>query len=132
MTYTDRERREFFRLNYSQPLQYRTAGPIKETAASSRNISQTGILFRTETRPPEISSLLWLDLDIRTLKICQEIEGKALIFNNGLIGKVVRVEEDAEAANSFDVGVCFLRKDEAKNRDVQKLLAELESSQKSS
>ena len=128
MTYTDRERREFFRLNYTQPLQYKASKGLSDAAA--RNISQTGILFRTENRPPEISSLLWLDLDIRTLKICQEIEGKALIFNNGLIGKVVRVEEDAEGENSFDVGVCFLTKEDAKNREVQKLLAELESSQK--
>lgn len=134
MTYTDRERREFFRLNYTQPLQYKACQTNARGTVdgAGRNISQTGILFRTETRPPEISSLLWLNLDIRTLNICKEIEGKALIFNNGLIGKVVRVEEDAEGANSFDVGVCFLTKEDAKSRDVQKLLAELESSHKAS
>lgn len=133
MTFSERERREFFRLNYSQPLQYRTAQTgSAEAAGSSRNISQTGILFRTENRPPEISSLLWLNLDMRTLKICQEIEGKALVFNNGLIGKVVRVEEDTENNSGFDIGVCFLRKDEAKSRDVQTLIAELEKSQKAS
>ena len=132
MTYSERDRREFFRLNYSQPLQFRTCGhdSTATTEAASRNISPTGILLRTENRPPAISSLLWLDLDIRTLKICQEIEGKALIFNNGLIGKVVRVEEDPEGENSFDVGVCFVRKDESKSRDVQRLIAELESPQK--
>jgi len=49
---------------------------------------------------------------MRTLKICQEIESRALIFNKGVLGKVVRVEEDTQRNNTYDVGVCFLRKDQ--------------------
>ena len=124
MTYTDRERREFFRLNYTQPLQYKISDSKNAAAASAsaKNISQTGILFRTEDSPPQISSLLWLNVDIRTLKICQEIESKALIFNNGVLGKVVRVEEDTKHGNTYDVGVCFLRKDQKDSREVQQIL----------
>ena len=61
-----------------------------------------------------------MNLDMRTLKICQEIESKALIFNNGVLGKVVRVEEESD--NAYDVGVCFLRKDHQDSAEVQKVL----------
>ena len=90
-----------------------------------RNISQSGILFQTEQEPPQLSSIVWLNLDIRTLKICQEIESRALIFNNGILGKVVRVEEDLDAANAYDVGVCFLKKDQRGSAEVEELIRTL-------
>lgn len=95
---------------------------------STRNISQSGILFQTENRPPQLSSILWMSLDMRTLKICQEIEAKALIFNNGVLGKVVRVEEDTDNNNTYDVGVCFLRKDQKDTNEVQQILSTLAQS----
>ena len=121
------ERREFFRLNFTGPVQYKSydgkqAKP-QATEATSRNISQSGILFQTTSRPPAMSSILWLDLDLRTLKICQEIESRALIFNNGLLGRVVRVEEDPANANAYDVGVCFLTKNQKDSREVQQILS---------
>ena len=121
------DRREFFRLKFSAPLEYKAYDQAAEQASSSAfgrtdNISQSGILFQTEGRPPQLSSIVWMNLDMRTLKICQEIESKALIFNNGVIGKVVRVEEDPETGKTYDVGVCFLKKDQRDSRDVQELL----------
>ena len=134
MTQSDPERREFFRLNYKTPIQFKSyevknlpksaklAGPLEGT---TRNISQNGVLFQTEENPPQLSSIVWMNLDMRTLKICQEIEGKAIIFNNGVLGKVVRVEEDAKSGNTYDVGVCFLRKDQKESREVQQALSQL-------
>ena len=119
----DVERREFFRLNFKTPLKFK-AYSEKGSVGSSRNISQSGILFQTE-EAPKLSSLLWLNLDIRTLKICQEIEARALVINSGLVGKVVRVEEDPNSDNAYDVGVCFVKKDEQANREVQELLRTL-------
>ena len=131
MASIDQERREFFRLNFTTPIRFKTCD-IKQiekkspadTAldGSTRNISQAGILFQTENEPPQLSSILWMNLDMRTLKICQEIESKALIFNNGVLGKVVRVEEDAHNDNAYDIGVCFLRKDQKDSKEVQELL----------
>lgn len=128
MASIDQERREFFRLNFTTPVRFKPV-EIKalqktETSdslqGSTRNISQSGILFQTENKPPKLSSILWMNLDMRTLKICQEIESKALIFNNGVLGKVVRVEEDPN--NTYDVGVCFLRKDHKDTAEVKKIL----------
>ena len=131
----DQERREFFRLNFTTPIRFKTCDikALQEKApivgsldGSTRNISQSGILFQTENRPPQLSSILWMDLDMRTLKICQEIESKALIFNNGVLGKVVRVEEDTNNDNAYDVGVCFLRKDQKDSQEVQQILSAIE------
>ena len=131
MASIDQERREFFRLNFTTPIRFKTCD-IKKLQkntsvesgldGSTRNISQAGILFQTENEPPQLSSILWMNLDMRTLKICQEIESKALIFNNGVLGKVVRVEEDTHNDNAYDIGVCFLRKDQKDSKEVQQIL----------
>lgn len=127
------ERRQFFRLHFNTPLQFKSYSAKEKTAGTTQpvlrgntqNISQSGVLFRTGERPPQLSSIVWMDLDIRTLKICQEIEERALIFNNGLLGKVVRVEEDEKQSDTYDVGVCFLTQDQKNSREVQQILTEL-------
>lgn len=119
-----KDRREFFRVPYTSALKYK-AYTEKGSTAQAENISESGILFQT-SEPPKLSSVLWLNLDMRTLKICQEIESRALIFNNGVLGRVVRVEEDSEnAGKGYDVGVCFLRKDQRNAEGVEELLKTL-------
>ncbi len=126
MTQSDRivEKREFFRLDFTAGLEFKSYQPEEglESKAMVQNVSQSGVLFSTQSSPPAISSILWMNMDIRTLKICQEIENRALIFNKGLLGKVVRVEEDARTGKSYDVGVCFLTRDQQNSRDVQAIL----------
>ncbi len=116
----EKDRREFFRVPFRNPLKYK-AYSEKQATATTENISQSGILFQTE-EAPKLSSVLWLSLDIRTLKICQEIEARALIFNNGVLGRVVRVEEDSNSGKGYDVGVCFLKKDQRNTVEVEQLL----------
>lgn len=118
------DRREFFRVPYANSLRYKACNETG-TTATAQNISQSGILFQTQQEPPKLSSIVWLSLDMRTLKICQEIESKALIFNNGILGKVVRVEEDADSGKSYDIGVCFLRKDQRDEAGVSELIKTL-------
>src|SRR3989338_5928442 len=90
---TSQERREFFRINFRTPLQFKSYATDRKAQASqivegtARNISQSGILFQTEKNPPQLSSILWMNMDLRTLKICQEIEQRAIFFNNGLLGR---------------------------------------------
>lgn len=127
------ERREFFRLNFKKPLEFKSVPEISGEAVSlrgtSQNISQTGILFQTEKNPPSLSSILWMNLDLRTLSICQEIEDSAVIFKDGLLGKVVRVEEDPKNQNVYDIGVCFLTQDERNSREVERFLSQIAASQ---
>lgn len=119
-------RREFFRLKFSAPVRFKEysgqkSGP-SEAEGVSQNISESGILFQTENNPPQLSSILWMNLDLRTVKICQEIEERALIHNDGVLGKVVRVEE---GPTNYDIGVCFLTQDQKNSPRVQKLLSEI-------
>jgi c-di-GMP-binding flagellar brake protein YcgR len=127
------ERREFFRLNFKKPLEFKsvaaTPGETVSLRGTSQNISQTGILFQTEKNPPSLSSILWMNLDLRTLSICQEIEDSAVIFKDGLLGKVVRVEEDPKNQDVYDVGVCFLTQDERNSREVERFLSQIAASQ---
>lgn len=124
-------RREFFRLKFSNPVQFKsytpgnTARSAESREAITQNISQSGILFQTGQAPPQLSSIVWMNVDLRTLKICQEIEGRALIFNEGVLGRVVRVEEDSKQADTYDIGVCFLTLDQKNNREVQQVLSQI-------
>lgn len=81
-------------------------------------------MFQTETQPPQLSSIVWLNLDMRTLSICQEIERRCLVLKNGLLGRVVRVEENT-TNDAYDIGVCFLTRDQKDSEEVKELLAEI-------
>ena len=126
------ERRDFFRLKLNSPVQFKTypnrIGAQIADDASSKDISSAGILFQTTSRPPELSSILWLNLDYRMLSICQELDRRALICSEGILGRVVRVEEDPENNNAYDIGVCFFTKEQQSLRDVQKAIEELSQS----
>ena len=105
------ERREFYRVDYEKPVKFKeflkgsASGTLK---AVSKNISQSGILFIAKGLP-RISSIVWINLPIKELSICKEIEARAVTVKNGILGKVVRVEENP-GSNSYSVGVCFLEK----------------------
>ena len=126
---SSQERRDFFRLKFSNPVRFRAynEGSTRQLAGEgqSEDISSAGILFQTNSRPPDLSSILWLNLDFRMLKICKEIDHRALIFNEGILGRVVRVEENPEDANAYNVGVCFLTQDQRESKTVQKVMSEL-------
>ena len=130
------DRREFFRINFSAPLSFKSysgirsrtakiAGSGSSAQAVSQNVSQSGILFQTENNPPQLSSIVWMNLDFRTLSICKEIEKRALVFNNGVLGRVVRVEEDTHNSNRYDIGVCFLTQEQKNSQEVEQILAEI-------
>lgn len=123
--FAGKDRREFFRYKHEQPLQYKIVGNSKSDRnvaelidAVSKNLSISGVLFSTRTLP-SISSVLLLDLDFRTTRICQEIEDRALMIDDKMVGKVVRIEESADGL--YDVGVAFLTKVDKLPREVKVL-----------
>ena len=61
-----------------------------------------------------------LDLDYRTARVCEEIEKNALIVNNRVLGKVVRVEEKGDGV--FDVGVAFVTKSDRLPKDINNII----------
>ena len=128
--FSSQEKREFFRLDFEKGLKFTVVNSAKGQKAATgaslvaepaleraktKNISSSGILFQMNNKPPKLSSIVLMQLDIRTLKICQEIEKRALILEQGVVGRVVRVEESGNSKNRYDVGVCFLTEKEKSN-----------------
>jgi len=113
-----REKRDFLRIDYNKPLTYRIISKPKDKdlaskfmTAVSKNLSASGILFISNVaKIPEIASLVVLDLDYRTAGVCQEIEDKALILDNKIIGRVVRIEDNED--DTCGIGVAFIKRSE--------------------
>ncbi len=122
-----KERREYFRYRYEKPIHYSLVASKKDqnpiatslVEAVTKNLSASGILF-TSPVVPDLSSILILNLDYRTSQVCQEIEENAVIVNNRLLGKVVRIE-DADNG-MWDVGVAFVRKTDDLSKDIKKFI----------
>lgn len=106
------ERREFLRLDYSTPLAYKICK--KETITKllegyTSNVSAAG-LFCNVKETVNTEDIIWLSFDRGVLSICEELEKRVFIYQNGIIGKVVRVEE--KGYDNFDVGVKFITREE--------------------
>jgi len=110
--YKGQERRQFIRLDYISPLAYKVCH--KETLSKLLegyivNISQSGLLCNLKDSV-NIEDILWLCFDRTTLKICEELEKRSLIYQNGIIGKVVRTRHKQDG--SYEIGVRFLTREE--------------------
>jgi c-di-GMP-binding flagellar brake protein YcgR len=119
------EKREFLRIDYESELNYKILKDEKlmaKTDVRSRNISASGVLFRTssESSIPALSSIVWIELDPKMMNICAEIEDDLVIHKNGVFGRVVRIAE-GEPGKSYDIGVCFLRKKDMTEEEIKEL-----------
>ena len=109
--YPGPERREFVRLDYAGPLSYKVC---KKTTISkllegyTSDISKSGLLCNIKEKVNK-DDFLWLSFDRGTLNICEELERRAFIYQNGVLGKVVRIEDKN---NGYDVGVKFITREE--------------------
>lgn len=106
------ERREFMRLDYSTPLDYKICKQetlTKLLQGYTSDISQAGLLCNLKDKVNK-DDILWLSFDRATLDICEELEKRALIYQNGIIGKVVRI--DPKDVGDYDVGIQFVTREE--------------------
>ena len=123
--YGNKERREFLRYSYNKPLSYQKIPAGQDTSfvsslitAISKNLSAAGILFVTNIgKLPDIASILALNLDYSTTSVCQEIEKRALIVDNKLIGRGVRIEDNEDG--TCDVGVAFVTKSDPLLKNIK-------------
>ncbi len=114
--YTGPERREFTRIDYAAPLAYKICR--KETLSKllegyTSDVSQSGLLCNIKEKVSH-DDILWLAFDRAVLNICEELEKKSLIYQNGIIGKVVRIESKED--NTYEIGIQFITREE-KNLD---------------
>lgn len=110
--YSGTERREFLRLDYITPLNYKVCK--KKTISCllkgyTADVSQSGMLCKIKEKVKK-DDLLWVSFDRATLTICEELEKRALIYQNGIVGKVIRIKPKKQG--QFDVGLQFLTREE--------------------
>ncbi len=106
------ERREYARIDFASSLAYKVCR--KETISRllegyTSNISQAGMLCNIR-ESVKAEDILWLSFDRSVLEICKDLEKKALIYQNGVIGKVVRIEP--KGIDNFDVGIKYFTREE--------------------
>lgn len=110
--YNGPERRKFIRLDYATPLGYKVCKQetlMKLLEGYISNVSEAGVLCNIKDKVNK-DDILWLSFDRATLTICEEIEKRALIYQNGIIGKVVRIEP--KDLGAYDIGVQFITREE--------------------
>jgi hypothetical protein len=110
--YNGSEHRKFVRLAYTKPLFYKVCK--QETISKllqgyTANVSQSGVLCNIKDRVHE-GDVLWVSFERNILHICEELEKRSLIYQNGIIGKVARIEDKVDG--TFDVGVQFITREE--------------------
>ena len=110
--YKGQERRKFMRLDFMTPLSYKICK--KKTISKllegyTANVSRSGLLCSIRERVKK-NDILWVSFDRSTLSMCEELEKQSLIYQNGVIGKVVRIEPRGD--NTFSVGIQFITRKE--------------------
>ncbi|MCX5710455.1 MAG: PilZ domain-containing protein [Candidatus Omnitrophica bacterium] len=116
--YSGAERREFVRIEYATPLAYKVCR--KETVSKllqgyTSDVSQSGLLCKIGEKVNK-DDIIWLSFDRAVLGICEEIEKRVFIYQNGIIGKVARV--DTLTPGTFDVGVHFIIREEKNDTNI--------------
>jgi len=118
MEYKGEERRNFMRLDYRIPLAYKVCREEtieKLLQGYTADISQSGLLCNIKDRVNK-DDILWLSFDRSTLNIFGEVERRSLIYQNGIIGKVVRIEQRND--DTYNVGVQFITREEKNSTNI--------------
>jgi c-di-GMP-binding flagellar brake protein YcgR len=110
--YKGRERRKFVRLDYLAPLAYKVCKKStisKILKGYTSNISQSGLLCNIRDRVKK-NDIIWISFNRDMLGTCTDLETKSLIYQNGIIGKVIRTKHKRNG--SYDVGIQFITREE--------------------
>lgn len=111
-TYKGTERREFARLDYIAPITYKVCK--KKTISKlldgyTANISQNGLFCNIKGKVSK-NDIVWFSFDRATLAICEDLDKRNFIYQNGILGKVIRIEKNKD--KTYSVGIQFLTREE--------------------
>lgn len=118
IAYRGSDRREFQRIPFSSPLAIKVCKQetiTKILQGYTSDVSTSGLLCTIKDKVHK-DDILWLSFDRATLTICEEMEKRSLIYQNGVIGKVARIEDRPDGA--YDVGVQFLVREEKNSSNI--------------
>jgi len=119
------ERRQFIRLSYKTPLMYKVCKKstiTKIMEGYTHNISESGLMCNINGIIPKAATL-WLKLDMGALSLCQEIEKRCVVIQQGILGQVAWLKKLSD--QSYDVGVRFLTRKEKINPSITQQVAKI-------
>lgn len=120
--YEGAERREFLRLPCETALKFTACreGLLQELQmGTTQNVSQTGMLFNAKNSP-SLSSVILIEIDLKTLSNCIEVEGALVELNGRIMGKVVRVKP--VEVGLYEIAVQFIRVGQENNKEVASVI----------
>lgn len=106
------ERRSVVRITCQTPLTFKVCKEetiTKIMAGYTQDISPDGLRCNISENVP-IGCVLWLRLDKDALTLCEEIEKRSVILQQGILGKVVWVEKQNDG--NYDIGLQFITREE--------------------
>ena len=124
------DRREFIRLDCLSPLAVKICREetIKKLLNGyATNISEAGVLCTINNKVNK-DDIIWLSFDRGTLNFCENLEKKSFIYQGGVIGKVIRTEDNNNG--SYSVGIKFVTREELNQAYLYPAIRILEKSQK--
>ena len=119
------ENRVYFRVSFEKPLQFKICSLDLLSdlhVASSRNVSQSGICFASKTNPP-LGTILMIQADLKTLANCIRIENHLFELEGCVLGKVIWTLPSRQKDGLYDVGVSFIKTQDAESFEVQQAVA---------
>ena len=106
------EKRAAIRISCEAPLMFKICKPktiSKIMEGYTKNVSKDGLQCSINEQVP-VGSTLWLKLDRDTLVLCEEIDKRAVILQQGILGQVIWIAPVRE--HQFDIGLQFLIREE--------------------
>lgn len=118
-SYQGPERRSFIRMEHTSPLACKICK--KETLSKlfqgyTVDVSSAGLLCNIKDLV-NIDDVLWLSFERSVLRNCEEIEKRSLIYQNGVIGKVVRIADNDNGTHN--IGIQFITREETDLRSLR-------------
>jgi hypothetical protein len=110
--YDGQEQRDHERFDCMTPLAYKVCS--QETLSKlfkgyTVNVSESGLLCNIRDNV-SLEDVIWLSFNKSVLELCAEIDKHSFFYQNGVVGKVVRVEHRDDG--SYNVGIHFITREE--------------------
>ncbi len=73
------------------------------------NVSESGLLCNIRDKV-KLEDVMWLSFNRSVLELCAELDKHSFFYQNGVVGKVVRIEEKNDG--TYNVGIHFITREE--------------------
>jgi len=91
------------------------------------NVSESGLLCNIRDQV-KLEDILWLSFNKSVLEFCAEMDRHSFFYQNGIIGKVVRIDDKHDG--TFNVGIHFITREEQNLTNIYPMIHFLDNNDK--